>query len=58
MTFFMARGALISTGVVMFILPSMLVLLDRIIIKTTKGFENVPGAYHYKPEKKEEQIDE
>lgn len=58
MTFFMARGALISTAVVMFILPSMLVLLDKIIIKTTKGFENVPGAYHYTPESKEELTDE
>ncbi|MDO4176631.1 MAG: MMPL family transporter [Bacillota bacterium] len=58
MTFFMARGALISTLVVMFILPSMLVLFDKIIIKTTKGFENVPGAFHYGRKSKEEIVNE
>lgn len=58
MTFFMARGALVSTLVVMFILPSMLVLFDKIIIKTTKGFENVPGAYHYGRFSKEGKINE
>lgn len=58
MTFFMARGAIISTAVVMFILPSMLVLFDKIIIKTTKGFENVPGAFHYGCVSKEEKINE
>lgn len=47
MTFFMARGALISTLVVMFILPSMLVVFDKLIIKTTKGFNNVKGAWGY-----------
>lgn len=60
MTFFMARGAIVSGLVVMFILPSMLVVFDKVIIKTTKGFENVEGAYHHKkykltagPEKEE-----
>ena len=38
MTFFMARGAIVSGLVVMFILPSMLVVFDKVIIKTTKGF--------------------
>ncbi|MDO4834191.1 MAG: MMPL family transporter [Bacillota bacterium] len=58
MTLFMARGALISTLVVMFILPSMLVLFDKVIIKTTKGFENVPGAFHFGRTNKEETINE
>ncbi|MCQ2545943.1 MAG: MMPL family transporter [Clostridia bacterium] len=58
MTFFMARGALISTLVVMFILPTMLVLFDKIIIKTTRGFENVPGAFHYGRKGKEAKINE
>jgi uncharacterized membrane protein YdfJ with MMPL/SSD domain len=47
MVFFMARGAIISMLVVLFILPSMLILFDKIIIKTSKGFERVPGAFHY-----------
>ncbi len=34
-----ARGALISMAVVILILPSLLILLDPIIIKTTKGFK-------------------
>ncbi|MBQ6497078.1 MAG: MMPL family transporter [Firmicutes bacterium] len=48
MTLFMARGALVSSLVVMFILPSMLVLFDKIIIKTSLGFEKVEGAFHYR----------
>ena len=51
MTFFMARGAIVSSLVVMFILPSMLLLFDKIIIKTSKGFENVEGAFGYKKQK-------
>ena len=33
--------------VVMFILPALIVLFDKLIIKTSKGFENVEGAFHY-----------
>ena len=47
MVFFMARGAAVSMLVVMFILPAMIVAFDKLIIKTSKGFENVEGAYHY-----------
>jgi len=54
MTFFMARGAIISSLVVMFILPSMLVLFDRIIIKTSMGFENVKGSFRYTDSAEEE----
>ncbi len=54
MTFFMARGAIISCLVVMFILPSMLVLFDKVIIKTSLGFENVRGAFRYKGSEEEE----
>lgn len=54
MTFFMARGAIISCLVVMFILPSMLVLFDKVIIKTSLGFENIKGAFRYKGSEEEE----
>ncbi len=47
MVFYMARGAAVSMLVVMFILPAMIYLFDKIIIRTSKGFENVKGAYHY-----------
>ena len=47
MTFYMARGAAVSMLVVIFILPALIVCFDKIIIKTSKGFENVEGAYHY-----------
>ena len=47
MVFYMARGAAVSMLVVMFILPSMIELFDKVIIKTSRGFENVEGAYHY-----------
>ncbi len=63
MTLFMARGAIVSCLVVMFILPSMLMLFDKVIIKTSKGFEQVEGAFHYNKYKlnqspeKEESID-
>ncbi|MBQ3321291.1 MAG: MMPL family transporter [Firmicutes bacterium] len=46
MVFFMARGAAVSMLVVMFMLPALIVFFDKIIIKTSKGFENVEGAYH------------
>lgn len=36
----MARGALISMLMVMFILPSMFMLFDKVICKTSKGFIN------------------
>ncbi len=35
----MARGAIISMLVVMFIVPSVLLIFDRLIIKTTLGFK-------------------
>ncbi|MDO4870044.1 MAG: MMPL family transporter [Bacillota bacterium] len=50
MTMFMARGAIVSGLVVMFILPSMIMLFDKIVIKTSKGFENVEGAFRHKEE--------
>ena len=34
----MARGAIVSMLRVMFILPSMFMLFDKIICKTSKGF--------------------
>ena len=39
----MARGAVISMLVVMFILPSMFMLFDKLICKTSKGFINKEG---------------
>ena len=39
----MARGAIISMFVVMFILPSMFMLFDKLICKTSKGFINKDG---------------
>ncbi|MCR5102484.1 MAG: MMPL family transporter [Butyrivibrio sp.] len=38
--FLMARGALISMVVVIFVLPSMYMLLDGLIIRTTMGMKN------------------
>ena len=40
----MARGAIVSMLVVMFILPSMFMLFDKIICKTSKGFVDKGGA--------------
>ncbi len=40
----MARGALISMVVVIFVLPSMFMLLDKIICKTTLGLRNTVGV--------------
>ena len=54
MTFFMARGAIISCLIVMFILPSMIVLFDKVIIKSSLGFENIKGAFRYKGSEEEE----
>lgn len=34
----MARGAIISMLVVVFVLPSMFMIFDRVIVKTSKGF--------------------
>ena len=34
----MARGAIISMIVVMFVLPSMFMVFDKVIVKTSKGF--------------------
>ena len=34
----MARGALISMVVVIFVLPSMFIVFDKVIVKTSKGF--------------------
>ena len=47
MTFYMARGAAVSMLTVIFMLPALIVIFDKIIIKTSKGFEQVEGAYHY-----------
>ena len=58
MVFYMARGAAVSMLVVMFILPAMIVFFDKIIIKTSKGFENVEGAYHSKRLAREGETDE
>ena len=35
----LARGAIISMLVVMFIIPSILLVFDKLIVKTTKGFK-------------------
>jgi predicted RND superfamily exporter protein len=35
----MARGAIISMFVVIFVLPSLFVLLDKVIIHTSLGFK-------------------
>ncbi len=45
----LARGAIISTVVVLLILPAMFMIFDKVIIKTTKGFkqkqlESTPSA--------------
>ncbi|MDD6370077.1 MMPL family transporter, partial [Galactobacillus timonensis] len=37
----MARGAVISMGCVIFVLPSMLMMLDKLIMKTTKSTNKV-----------------
>ena len=37
----MARGAIISMIVVLFILPSMFMVFDKWIIKTSAGFKTV-----------------
>ena len=34
----MARGAVISMVVVVFILPSMFMIFDKVIVKTSKDF--------------------
>ena len=36
----MARGAIISMIVVIFVLPSLFMIFDKLIIKTSKGFIN------------------
>lgn len=45
----LARGAVISTVVVLLVLPAMFMIFDKVIIKTTKGFkqeqlESTPSA--------------
>ena len=57
MVFYMARGAAVSMLVVMFILPALIVLFDKIIIKTSKGFENVEGGFGYGRRAKEVETD-
>ena len=42
----MARGAIISMLVVLFILPSMLMLLDKPICRTTRGMRRLPDIEH------------
>lgn len=39
----MSRGAIISMGVVMLIVPSVLLVFDKIIVKTTLGFKKGRG---------------
>ena len=39
----MARGALISMLVVVFILPSMFMVFDKVIVKTSKKFPATEG---------------
>lgn len=38
--FLLARGALLSAAMVIFVLPAMLMAFDKLIIKTSKGFIN------------------
>lgn len=38
-----SRGALISMATVIAVLPSVLIIFDKLIIKTTKGFKNFKG---------------
>ncbi len=40
----MARGAIISMLSVVFLLPSMLLLFDKAILKTTRGMKGEPGG--------------
>ena len=42
----MARGAIISMLVVLFILPSMLMLLDKPICRTTRGMRRLSDIEH------------
>ena len=46
----MARGAIVSLLVVMFILPSAFMIFDKLIIKTSKGFINKGGNADALPE--------
>lgn len=39
----MARGAIISMFVVIFLLPAALMLFDKLIIHTTIGFKGITG---------------
>ena len=39
----MARGALISMVVVIFVLPSMFMVFDKVIVKTSKGIPATEG---------------
>ena len=41
----MARGALISMVVVIFVLPSMFMVFDKVIVKTSKGFDSKMSLY-------------
>lgn len=40
----LARGAIISLLVVAFVLPAMFLLFDRLILKTSRGFQAEPSA--------------
>jgi hypothetical protein len=40
----MARGAIISMFVVIFILPSMFMIFDKLICATSMGFRNKKGT--------------
>ena len=47
----MARGAIISMITVILVLPSVLMLFDKVILKTTRGLENIEaGGIRYETE--------
>ena len=46
----MARGAIVSLLVVMFILPSAFMIFDKLIIKTSQGYINEGGNADTLPE--------
>ena len=48
----MARGALISMVVVIFVLPSMFMVFDKVIVKTSKGFDSKMSLYKNQAKKR------
>ncbi|MCI8940789.1 MAG: MMPL family transporter [Dorea sp.] len=52
----MARGAIVSMAVVVFVLPSMFMIFDKAIVKTSRGFlPKTENGRHGKPDKKNRQ---